>query len=234
MNNPRRSFLAGSVLGALTLLVGCTTPAIEARHQYTENVSSILISQDKQKIVFIGKPYHYIFDAPAGIATTLELPFHSKVSGDLSNFHVDAKGGVTGLYSLRVQGNLSEQDISEATSAGYKPDTSGQLVLSGKISGIRYQKDTSLMGKINEIRDPQQRVDEKLAVSENLNKTYAINVTYDTSNGDKAASALISPIIVTSDGLYLLFNLFLAPVVIPLAVSKVSPECFPYCMSPPK
>lgn len=234
MKNQRRLFLLGGMFGALLCLAGCTTPAIEARHHYTESVSSILISQDKQKIVFIGKTYHYIFDAPAAVVKTLELPLHSKVRGDLSNFHVDSQGGVTGLYSLRIEGNPGESDRADATSTGFEPDSGGQLTLSGKISGTRYQEDTSLLGEINSMRKHKEAPDEKSAVSENLNKTYTIAVTYDPASGEKTADTLISPIIVTSDGLYLLFNVFLAPVVIPLAISNISPACFPYCMTPPR
>lgn len=215
-------------------LVGCTTPAIEATHHYTENVSSILISQDKQKIVFIGKTYHYIFDAPAGIVKTMELPFHSRVSGTLSEFHVDNQGGVSGLYSLMIEGSLEGQDRIDVTAAGYKTDESGKLVLIGKINGIRYREDTSLVGQIHAMRNPGQNRDDKTAVSANLNKNYAINVTYDPATGEKEFDKLISPIRVTSDGLYLLFNVYLAPVLIPMAISNVSAECFPYCMMPAK
>jgi hypothetical protein len=234
MNNPRRSFLLGVALWALLFLVGCTTPAIEAGHRYTENVSSILISQDKQKIVFIGKNHHYIFDAPGAIVTMLGLPLHSSVVGTFSNFHVDKQGGVTGTYNLRIEGNLGERDKTDAASVGFKPDSTGQLILSGNISGTRYQEDTSLLGAIKGDSNHSEKLEEKSAVSENLNKTYSITITYDASSGEKALDKLISPIIVSSDGLYLLFNVFLAPVVIPLAISNVSEECFPYCMTPPK
>jgi len=234
MNNLRRLFLAGGILLTLTLLAGCTTPAIEAGHRYTEQVSSILVSQDKQKIVFIGKPYHYIFDAPSGIASTLELPFHSKVNGSLSDFHVDSQGGVTGLYNLRIEGTPDERDTLDATNAGYKPDVTGQLTLSGQIHGIRYQEDTSLLGEIRSMRHPKDMQDEKSGSSASLNKTYTLTVTYDPASGEKAADRLITPIILTSDGLYLLFNVFLVPVVIPLAVSNVAADCFPHCLVPPK
>lgn len=227
----RRKLLTGGLFGVALLLAGCTTPAIESRHYYTEKVSSILISQDKQKIVFIGKPYHYIFDAPAGIVATVERPFHAKVSGELSEFHVDVNGNVSGVYSLQVAGDLSGQDAADATAAGYWRDAKGQLTLSGKLSGMRYEEDTSLVGAIKALNNPKPSVDEKSAAPETLNRTYTIVVTYDPSNGEKAADKLISPIIVTSDGLFLLFNVVLAPVVIPMAVTKVSPDCVPYCMS---
>jgi len=232
MTNLRRLFLSVAILATLLFLSGCTTPTIEAGHHYSENVSSILISQDKQKIVFIGKTYHYIFDAPAGIVTTLEQPFHAKVSGTLSNFHVDNQGAVNGLYSLQLGGNPDQREIHDAIAAGYQPDASGQLSLAGKISGTRYQEDTSLVGAINASRNKKDQPVEKTAVSENLNKSYAITVTYDPSSGEKKFDKLISPIIVTSDGLYLLFNVFLAPVVIPMAISNVSATCFPYCLRP--
>jgi len=234
MTNLRRLFLSGPNLLALMLLAGCTTPAIEATHHYTENVSSILISQDKQKVVFIGKTYHYIFDAPAGIIKTMELPFHGKVSGALSDFHVDSKNAVTGLYSLRIEGTLDERDRMDVAQAGYTPDANGQLTLSGTIAGLRYQEDTSLVGEINALRNPGQNRDDKTAVPGYLNKTYAINVTYDPATGEKEFDKMISPIRVTSDGLYLLFNIYLAPVLIPIAISNVSSSCFPYCLLPAK
>lgn len=197
---------------------GCVSPAIKAGNIYTESVSSVLISQDKQKIVFIGKKYHYVFDAPVELVETLELPFHSKVSGTLSNFYVDKNGAVTGLYSLQIANNLSEKDGSDAISAGFKPDAAGRFTLSGKIGGTRF-----LSGDF-----------EKNAVAQKLNKTYAIEVAYEPSSGEKAAETLISPIIVTSEGLFFIFGIVLAPVLIPLGYSKISESCFPYCMNPAK
>jgi hypothetical protein len=72
----------------------------------------------------------------------------------------------------------------------------------------------------------------KNAVPQKLNKTYLINVTYEPSKGDRAAEALITPIIVSSEGLFLLFNTMLAPVLIPMGFAKISDSCFPYCMTP--
>lgn len=217
MNKARRLFLLGGAAGLAALMSGCTTPAIEAGHTYPESVSSLLISKDKQKIVFIGTNYHYVFDAPVDLVKTLELPFHSKVSGTLSSFHVDKKGAVTGVYSLQIEKNgLPEQDLEDAISAGFKPDSSGQLALAAKISGTRYHSGDF----------------EKNAVARKLNKTYAIVVTYEPSIGERAADTLITPIIVSSEGVFFLFGLVLSPVLIPLGFSKISESCFPYCMTP--
>lgn len=218
MNKARRLFILTGATGLAALMSGCVTPAIEARHAYTEDVSSLLISQDKQKIVFLGKNYHYVFDAPVELVKTLELPLHKQVSGTLSSFHVDKRGVVTGVYNLQIERELSEQDRSDAISMGFKPNAAGQLELPGKINGTRY-----VSGDFD-----------KNTISRKLNKTYAIAVTYDPSVADKAAEAMMTPIIVSSEGLFFLYNIVLAPVLIPVGFSKISTSCFPLCMNPPK
>ncbi|MFI4939917.1 MAG: hypothetical protein ACHP7O_06200 [Burkholderiales bacterium] len=198
MNNARRLLLLVWMAGFLALIAGCTTPAIEASHHYTEKVSSLLISKDKQKIVFIGTVYHYIFDAPANLVKSLELPFKDKISGVLSNFHVDKNGMVTGLYSLQFTTDLSADDRNMAILAGFQPNAAGQLALAGKITGARYHKgdiDKKAASLAESIRGTQiDKVNlEKDAAVDKLNKTYTITFTYDPTNGEKVADAMISP-----------------------------------------
>jgi len=197
----------------MALFSGCVGPARIAPHTYTESVSSVLISKDQQKIVFIGKTYHYVFDAPADLMKTLELPFPSKISGTLSHFYVDRADMVSGLYDLKIDNTISEPERSEAISAGFKVDESGQLILDGKMRGTRFHSNDS----------------EKNTVAHRLNRNYDTVVTYEPSAGEKATESVLSPIIATSSGLFLLYNFALTPVIVPIANSKDTEPCFPYC-----
>jgi hypothetical protein len=233
MNNARRLLLLVWMAGFLALMSGCSTPAIDASHHYTEKVSSLLITKDKQKIVFLGTDYHYIFDAPANVVKMLELPFHDKVSGVLSNFHVDKNGKVTGLYSLQVANDLTEKDRRDAILAGFQPDAAGQLILAGQISGTRYHKgdfDKKVASLAETILNTQKDKAnaEKDAVLDKLNKTFTITVTYEPSNGEKVADALISPVVSYSEGVFSLYFIGVPLVIAP----NLSPSCFPYCMNP--
>lgn len=218
MNNARRLFLLGGTLGLAALASGCVGPASIAAHTYPESVSSVLISKDHQKIVFIGKTYHYVFDAPVELIKTLELPFPDKISGTLPGFYVDKKGVVSGSYLLQVDNNLSESERNDATAAGFKPNAVGQLALTGKMSGMRYRSKES----------------EKDTVAHKLNRKYDTVITYEPSTGEKVTESLLTPIIATSDGMFLLFNIALTPVLIPLANSKNAEPCFPYCVNAEK
>lgn len=218
MNHARRLFVLSGVTGLAALMSGCTTPAIKAGHSYKERVSTVLISQDKQKIVFMGDPSHYVFDAPAELVGALALPFHGKASGDLSHFHVDKQGKVSGMYSMTFASDLPDAEKQAALASGFQADGAGQLTLEGKIGGMRF-----LSGKADQGMD-----------SRNLNKTYTLDVSYDPSNGDKVAEAMITPIIVTSEGLFFIYNIVLAPVLLPLGAARIKESCVPYCMGPSK
>jgi hypothetical protein len=215
LNNARRSLILFSLALLAALLSGCATEAITRRHTYPEQVSSVLISQDKQKIVFIGQNAHYVFEAPRPLVTALEQPLHSKLSGTLADFHVDAKNVVTGSFSLALALDASEQDRSAAAAIGFRLSDSGQWVLPGTLSGTRYQS----------------RDTEKNMTAQSLNKTYAVELSYDPSTGDKVAEALITPIVVTTEGLFLIYNIVLSPVLVPMGFSKIKASCVPYCMT---
>lgn len=209
MNATRRTFVLGGATGLVVLMSGCATRALHENHTYTEAVSSVLITQDKKKIVFIGKEFHYIFDAPPALVNSLELPFHEKISGTLSNFHVNSNGMISGSYSLSLAKDASEKEPTDVLVAGFNSQSSGKLSLQGTIHGTRY-----VAGSFPSDASYQK-----------LNRTHNITVIAEQSSAEKGAKALLTPITVAADGALVLFAVVLSPLLIPIALSTVCFVC---------
>jgi hypothetical protein len=78
MNKYCRAFLIWSALFSLGM-TGCFTHDLNEKIRndvlYTEEISSVLMSEDGTKLVFIGDDYHYIFDAPVEFSNSLHASF---------------------------------------------------------------------------------------------------------------------------------------------------------------
>ncbi len=75
------------------VLTGCMTHDLLTRAKsdssYTEEVASILISEDEKKLVFIGEDYHYIFDAPMELTNSLRSTFRKSLYAKYKHFRVN-------------------------------------------------------------------------------------------------------------------------------------------------
>jgi len=179
------------IMAAITcLLAGCfSTPKTFKDIEYSEIVSSILISQDKKKLVVIGKQYHYIFDAPKVIIDTLKSSFHQSITAKFHPFHVDSDGFTTGVFEFISSKKVTGQQLNEMLKLGYKPYSEksynkGYIVI-GELKGIRYMSGNII-------------IPNKL---QNLNNKYKIKVL---EQHEKATNALISPITVTPSAVMLI------------------------------
>jgi len=213
MNHERRLLILFGAVGITGILTGCVTESLFKDDRYGEELSSVLISEDSKKIVFIGKNYHYIFDAPPILVKTLTASFHKSVSALLSNFHVDGEGNVKGDVTLTLSIKAPDQDKLAAMELGYRK---GTILNSGyyceyrvTLTGIRY--------KSNGIQ-PQ-------LVSQKLNRTYNVNVIAEQSAGEKAAKALLTPITVAIDGALLIGAIPLVLVGAIAITTVVTVEC---------
>lgn len=209
MNSERRFFLLSGGLGVAAILSGCTA-RLFADHQYTETVSSVLISQDNKKIAVIGNEYHYVFDAPDVLIRTLTSSFHRSVKGDFSTrFFVNSSGAISGNYYLTLGKNAPEQEKDEAIAVGFVKLSRGDLAFSGTLSGIRYSSG-GIQASVN---------------SQRLNRVYKINVVAEQTAGEKAAKSLLTPVTVTADGLLVIAMIPLFSAYVLATILMCHPHC---------
>jgi hypothetical protein len=182
------------ILSMVAFLLGCMdiTQRLFENHEYVENVSSVLISQDKKTLVFIGKDYHYIFPASDIIVKTFESEFHKSVEAKIEGIYVDSSGKTTGTIDLFVSQLKPESDRLSSIGAGY---------IKHSISNSdKFYSDFSV-----KLEGQRFSADKKTALpNQSLNKTYKIHVTAEQSAGEKAIKSLLTPITVTAEGVFVI------------------------------
>lgn len=201
MKSAKQQLKIAAVIFILSItLSGCITQWLHKDYsEYIENVSSVLISQDKKKIVVIGKEYHYIFDAPTTLVNTLESPIHNKVKASFSDFAVDSSGYIHGGLGLFLNDEATDSEKTIARSIGINNNyRASSLNWSGRLSGTRYsaQKftgDTS---------------------SYKLNHPYSVRIKVERSAIVKAMRVPLTPITISADGVLILTFVALAPLAI--------------------
>jgi hypothetical protein len=160
------------------------TDSLLRNRPYTEEVSSVLITSDKQKIVFIGRDFHYIFDAPPSLLTSFQSSFYPSLRAVVRDFHVDKAGQTTGSLVLILSVKTPPEYRAAAAAQGYKCSTIINLgeYCESKVTlhGIRYSSGGLPIGN-------QHR----------LNETYYVTVTSEDSPG---AKVLLTPITLIGDG----------------------------------
>jgi hypothetical protein len=177
MNINRGYFIAMGALAFCGLSSGCNSILLKDHH-YMETVSSILITKDEKELVIMTKDYHYIFDAPHSIVTTMRSKFHKNVFGEFGKFHVNSSGEISGEYVLRLSKHTSQQEQQDALAAGYKRYIDGSVAIEGELKGQRYGS-----GGIQANTDAQK-----------LNRTYLMSVVEEPSKLVKSTKSLITPI----------------------------------------
>jgi hypothetical protein len=170
------------------LLAGCMTESLLRNRPYTEEVSSVLVTSDKQKIVFMGKDYHYVFEAPPLLTSSLQSSFYPSLRAVISDFHVDKAGQTTGSLTLILSVITPQEQKKSAAAVGYKCRTMvgrGEFC-EGEVSlrGVRYSSGGMPIGN-------QHR----------LNETYRVGVTTEDGPG---AKVLLTPITLVGDGVLVL------------------------------
>jgi hypothetical protein len=106
--------------GSLFIISGCTQNLYQ-NHTYQEKISEILISADGKNIVFLGKDFHYIIDAPN---TIFEL-IKSTISDAEFNLALSLGFKVLMGKIMRAQLEMtgkrySSNNISSQTTQNYK------------------------------------------------------------------------------------------------------------------
>ena len=183
----RRSLMLGALASAGLLLQGCVTDRLWEERSYSENVKSILISQDGQHLVFIGKAHHYIFAAPPALVATLRAPFRPLVQARLWTFRVDRDERITGKVYLDVDRNLPEQDRPAVMQLGYVQPR----------EGAAWQLQLELVGQ----RDPNGELKlEGVTSTTELRESLYVEINEAHSAGAIAGKALLTPLTEVADG----------------------------------
>ena len=190
--------MAGAALG----LAGCVSheAAQPQEHRYTETISSVLISEDGQRIAAIGDGHHYIFGAPDTLVKALRSPVHPQLTATFSTFHIDPRGVVSGDWLLTLAPDASAAAREQARAVGLQPGPDGVYAAAGIIKGQRFT------GWTYKLRGAQDK----------LNHPYTIEITTEASAGDRAVDDAATPIRVAADGVQLIYWAPLAPVIVPI------------------
>jgi hypothetical protein len=199
VNAVRRLALAALAAAALGL-AACATREAPQEQRYTENISSVLVSGDGQRIAAIGAGHHYIFGAPEVLVKALRSPVHPQLTATFSTFHIDQRGEVTGDWLLTLAPDASAPAREAARAVGLAPGADGVYSAGGQLKGRRFT------GWTYALRGPQDK----------LNHAYAIAVTTEASPADRAVDDAATPIRVAADGVQLLYWAPLAPVIVPI------------------
>jgi len=184
-------------------MTGCMTHELRERIKsdipYTEEVTSVLISEDGKKLVFIGNRYHYVFDTPVGLPPSLHSSFRKSLFVVFKGFKVDNDNHVIGNITISLDESASRDDKEEAIELGYdKRPASPALELS--LQGTRY-KSGGLAAD---------------SVGYKLNYAYKVTVLEERSSLGKAALTAVTPISVLADGVLIIGGV---PLIILLQVS---------------
>lgn len=149
---------------------------------YDETVSSILVTQDLQKLVVIGADHHFVFAMPRGIAAALKVPFRRAISAELGEFRIHPDGVVTGNYQLVLSKDDSAAHYNAALAIGFAESGSGNhMRLLGRLYGTRYYADGAAAPA------PRQR----------LNQPYRVKVI---NAGEASAKRASTPVAAAADG----------------------------------
>ena len=149
MNKYRRVFLILAALLSLGM-AGCVTPAlnkmIKKDTSYAEEVTSVLISEDEKKMVFIGDRYHYIFNAHDVLSSSLKSSFQKSLYfffegfwADKNGFWVDKNNDTFGKITITLSESASQDDKEEAIELGYNERSEDPPYLVLLLKGKRYR-----------------------------------------------------------------------------------------------
>jgi len=182
--NIRHSKILVTIL-SIVLFSSCSLVEnfVNARQEYREYISHLAITEDGKNIIFFGENFHYIFESDSVLIQTINSPLIEHVSTpSIGDFVVSHTGTTTGVVSLQIYQNAPISIQDQAGSLGYVK--SGDLMRYRiKLVGQRYGNDGL---------DIQQK--------QKTREAYRVRVYEEPSGGRKAARTVLSPLVVTAQG----------------------------------
>ncbi len=208
----RRQFikLISAAVGA-GMLSGCETfgdsadagftKSLFKEKSYDEQLSKIYLSGDDKKLIVIATEYHYIFDVPKPLLTTLKTSLHQFVTGTLGEMSVDGNNKTSINVGLVLKKDAPEAEQKIALDSGFARTGSDKKTISFNqdLHGVRYSSGGA--------KPPADSV--------KLNKHYTVHVSATLSKGQKAGKMLLTPLTITADGAVILGSILAAAVIIP-------------------
>jgi hypothetical protein len=211
MNPDRRSLLAWSLAPLAASLGACADSSSGSsqprglnssrKHLYTEQVANLLISQDKTHLVVLGERYHYVFEAPNDLVRLNEFPLKPRITAKITHFYVAPDDATQGNYSLQLPADLSAAEAQLAQDFGFSSQSDGSWALDNQLKGKRY-----VVGNTFRAARSQTK----------LNHAYTVTVEAEESLGQQAVDGMVTPVTIASEGVFLIYFVALAPILIPL------------------
>jgi hypothetical protein len=173
----------------------CFTPLVyeNQKNYFTEEVSSFLITEDNQKLIVIGKEYHYIFDAHQTLKFISRASASEKKSirVSFSSFNIKKDQSLSGSYTFKTSQPLKPKFKKQLLAHGFTPHSAikNLLIYKGNLNGTRYL--------INELKIP---------TAMKLSKTYQISMIEEQvlTASEVTKRILLTPLALTADGLIIL------------------------------
>lgn len=209
-----KSFLIVALL--TTNLTSCTSLLWSNKRTYKETLRDFLVTKDGEKIVILGKKYHYILDDKSGlIKKILTWNGRSKLEMEINDFEVIDAANISGSVTIRskVQNNSStslngqERDFLE-DELGFSrkhPDHNSTI----------FEKKISLTGE-RYLPKPGVNYD----TQSHLNKEYQVHIGY-TNSGNKAVKIALTPVAVAADGVLVITGVAMTVVLVPISVGAL-------------
>lgn len=171
---------------------GCFTEryylADRASHFYQEDINSFLITDDGTKLVVLGNKYHYIFELSQGLEQILTGSLKQSVSAKFTVFYVTRDNKISGNCILSLSDTAVDELKKTAINLGFTYNGKPNLSLSRDIQGTRYSAEGF------------PEVDKRYR----FNDKYIISIREEQSAAELASNIVITPILVTADGLLFL------------------------------
>ena len=190
------------------LLVGgaCFTPLVykNKTQHYQEEISSFLITKEGEKLIVIGKEYHYIFPADETLKFVATWSNKAQIHATFSTFRVKTDQTLSGTYTFSIgdqQYPLVPEIKKLLVSKGFEPHVGlkNRMTYTGQLQGSRY-----LIGEL------------EIPPTMKLSKTYQISMMEKQvlSASEVTKRILLTPLALSADGLIILGGVIVSPFVL--------------------
>lgn len=185
----------------------CFTPALyndsiqENMRQSTDELRAVLITQDGQQTIAVGKQHHYIFPANETLKFILGWKDNKRVELSINTLIVRNDDSLMGSYVLEIadKADLSTETRKVLLTKGFtEAKKRNSLIYYGDIRGQRYSSDKFELPQAMTFAHP-----------------YSINVTeYSIGAGTVVKRTLLTPLAVVGDGLLILGGVLVSPLLL--------------------
>ncbi|RKU04781.1 hypothetical protein C7H84_01040 [Burkholderia sp. Nafp2/4-1b] len=103
---------------------------------YDEAVSGFMITEDRTKLIVLGRPVHFVLTLPDTLRSALSSSYRTSLRWTFAGFRA-VGGHVAGHYRVVLPGGATTGDRLAAAVDGFA-DAQDGLALEGRIGGMRY------------------------------------------------------------------------------------------------